>query len=72
MAQEQVFTICEVAQICKVAPRTVGKWFDSGRLRGYRTPGNQNRRIPREDLVRFLKEHNMPLGELEEAGGGPA
>ena len=62
---KKVFTTGQVAKICKVAPRTVSKWFDSGRLRGYRIPGSQDRRIPREHLVRFLKEHGMPLGELE-------
>ena len=64
----KVFTTSQVGKICKVAPRTVSKWFDSGRLRGYRIPGSQDRRIPREHLIRFLKEHNMPLGELEEEG----
>ena len=63
---KKVFTTGQVAKICKVAPRTVRKWFDSGRLRGYRIPGSQDRRIPREHLIRFLKEHGMPLGELEE------
>ena len=61
-----IFTTGQVAKICKVAPRTVSKWFDSGRLKGYRIPGSQDRRIPREQLIRFLKEHGMPLGELEE------
>ena len=63
---KKVFTTGQVAKICKVAPRTVSKWFDSGRLKGYRIPGSQDRRIPREQLIRFLKEHGMPLGELEE------
>jgi excisionase family DNA binding protein len=62
----KVFTTGQVAKICKVAPRTVSKWFDSGRLRGYRIPGSQDRRIPREYLIKFLKEHGMPLGELED------
>ena len=63
---KKVFTTGQVAKICKVAPRTVSKWFDSGRLRGYRIPGSQDRRIPREHLIRFLKEHGMPLGDLED------
>ena len=63
---KKVFTTGQVAKICKVAPRTVSKWFDSGRLKGYRIPRSQDRRIPREQLIRFLKEHGMPLGELEE------
>src|SRR6202022_2060979 len=67
-AMKKVFTTGQVAKICKVAPRTVSKWFDSGRLRGYRIPGSQDRPLPREHLIRFLKEHGMPLGELEEEG----
>jgi excisionase family DNA binding protein len=62
----EIFTTGQVAKICKVAPRTVTKWFDSGRLKGYRIPGSRDRRIPRENLIRFLKEHGIPLGELEE------
>src|ERR1700691_4616501 len=69
-AMKKVFTTGQVAKICKVAPRTVSKWFDSGRLRGYRIPGSQDRRIPREHLIRFLKEHGMPLGELEDEAMG--
>ena len=63
---KKVFTTGQVAKICKVAPRTVSKWFDSGRLRCLIIKGSQDRRIPREQLIRFLKEHGMPLGELEE------
>jgi uncharacterized protein (TIGR02996 family)/excisionase family DNA binding protein len=62
--RRMVFTTGQVAKICQVAPRTVSKWFDSGKLRGYRIPGSQNRRIPRVNLIRFLKENNMPLGTL--------
>lgn len=63
---KNIFTTDEVAKICKVAPRTVSKWFDSGRLRGYRIPGSQDRRIPREYLIRFLKEHGFSTNELDE------
>ena len=62
----KVFTTGQVAKICKVHARTVSKWFDSGRLKGYRIPGTQDRRIPREYLIKFLKEHGMPLGELDD------
>ncbi len=61
-----IFTTGQVAKICKVAPRTVSKWFDAGRLGGYRIPGSQDRRIPRENLIRFLQKYGMPLGELED------
>src|SRR5205085_11942512 len=62
----QAFTTRRVAKIGQAAPRTVSRSFDSGRLKGYRLPGSQDRRIPREQLIRCLKEHGMPLGELEE------
>ena len=62
----KVFTTGQVAKLCKVAPRTVSKWFDAGRLKGYRIPGSQDRRIPREYLIKFLKEHGMPLNDLED------
>lgn len=59
-----VFTTGEVAKICKVAPRVIAKWFDSGRLKGYRIPGSQDRRIPREYLIKFLNEHGMPTDDV--------
>jgi excisionase family DNA binding protein len=65
---DRVYTTWEVARICKVAPQTVCKWFDTGRLSGYRIAGSGDRRIPRATLIRFLKEHGMPLGELSPEG----
>jgi len=62
----KVLSTGQVAKICKVAPRTVSKWFDSGRLKGYRIPGCRDRRIPLVYLIKFLKEHGMPLGDLED------
>jgi len=62
----KVFTTGQVAKICKVTRNTVSKWFDSGRLDGYRIPCSQDRRIREQDLVKFLKEHGMPLGNLED------
>jgi len=64
IATKEVFRTGEVGKLCRVAPRTVSKWFDSGKLKGYRIPGGQDRRIPRAELIRFLKEHGMPLYEL--------
>jgi excisionase family DNA binding protein len=61
---KDVLTTGEVAKICNVAPRTVSKWFDSGTLRGYRIPGSKDRRIPLNQLIRFMKQHNMPLNGL--------
>jgi len=61
---KNVLTTGEVAKICNVAPRTVSKWFDSGQLKGYRIPGSKDRRIPVNELIRFMKVHNMPVTAL--------
>lgn len=62
---KDVLTTGQVAKICNVAPRTVSKWFDSGQLRGYRIPGSKDRRIPVQQLVRFMRAHGIPTDELE-------
>jgi excisionase family DNA binding protein len=65
---KNVLTTGDVARICNVAPRTVSKWFDSGQLRGYRIPGSKDRRIPLTELLRFMKQHNIPTSELTLVG----
>jgi len=61
---KNVLTTGDVAKICNVAPRTVSKWFDSGQLKGYRIPGSKDRRIPLNELIRFMRANNMPTEAL--------
>lgn len=61
---KNVLTTGDVAKICNVAPRTVSKWFDSGQLKGYRIPGSRDRRIPMNELIRFMQQHGMPTDGL--------
>ena len=61
---KETLTTGQVAEICHVAPRTVTKWFDSGRLKGYRIPGSRDRRIPLSELKRFAKEYNIPVAGI--------
>ncbi len=65
MKHKDVLTTGEVAKVCNVAPRTVSKWFDTGKLRGYRIPGSRDRRIPVSQLVKFMRAHGMPLNGLD-------
>lgn len=58
---KNILTTGEVAKICRVSSKTVQKWVDSGLLTGYRLPGGRDRRILLNELVRFMKENNMPL-----------
>ena len=55
----------DVAAMLDVDPGSVANWIDSGLLRAHRTPGG-HRRVAAEDLLEFLREHNMPIPpELE-------
>jgi two-component system, OmpR family, response regulator len=65
LALKNVFTTGEVAEICSLSQQTVIRCFDNGRLRGYRVPGSRFRRIPRDALIQFMKEHNIPLDQLD-------
>ena len=58
---KNVFTTGDVARICNVAARTANKWFDSGLLKGYRIPVSKDRRVPVEELKRFMMDNNIPM-----------
>ncbi len=64
---KKVFSTGEAAAICKVSQQTIIRCFDSGRLQGFRVPGSRFRRIPRESLIKFMKDNDIPL-ELLESG----
>jgi hypothetical protein len=53
---KRVFTTGEVATLFGVAPRTVGKWFDTGRIKGFRLPPSGDRRMTRDSLLLFAEE----------------
>jgi len=62
---KNVYSTGEAAIICKVSQQTVIRCFDSGRLHGFRVPGSRFRRIPRESLIKFMKENDIPLDNLD-------
>ena len=65
LASKQIFTTGEAAELCKISQQTIIRCFDSGRLRGFRVPGSRFRRIPREELIRFMRENEIPTDSLE-------
>ncbi len=62
---KDLFTTGEAADICRVSQQTIIRCFDSGRLRGFRVPGSKFRRIPRQNLIKFMRENNIPLDNLD-------
>src|SRR5215468_9932293 len=65
-ADKKIFTTGEAAEICKVSQQTIIRCFDSGRLGGFRVPGSKFRRIPRAELIKFMKANDIPLEILEQ------
>ena len=62
---KDLFTTGEAAEICKVSQQTIIRCFDSGRLDGFRIPGSKFRRIPRQNLIKFMRANDIPLGNLD-------
>lgn len=64
-ADKRIFTTGEAADVCKVSQQTIIRCFDSGRLGGFRVPGSKFRRIPRADLIKFMRDNEIPTDILE-------
>jgi len=64
-ADKKIFTTGEAAEICKVSQQTIIRCFDNGRLGGFRVPGSKFRRIPRAELIKFMKANDIPVGALD-------
>ena len=62
---KELYTTGEAAEICKISQQTIIRCFDAGRLEGFRVPGSRFRRIPRQSLIKFMKENKIPLDAIE-------
>lgn len=61
----KTYTTKEVAEICNFSQKTAIKKFDVKKLRGFKIPGSNYRRIPHKNLVEFMLEQNIPIENLE-------
>ena len=57
---KDIFTTHEVSKLLQVNPRSVINWIEQDLLNSYRTPGG-HRRISQEDLLAFLRKHQIPV-----------
>ncbi|MFC1603971.1 response regulator [Planctomycetota bacterium] len=62
---KDLYTTGEAAEICRISQQTIIRCFDAGRLDGFRVPGSRFRRIPRQSLVKFMKDNKIPLDSIE-------
>ncbi len=68
---KDILTTGDVAKLCHVTIRTVIKWYEQGRLDGYRLPGSRDRRFTRPAVESFIRENDLPdvfLGSEGEEG----
>ncbi|NCF39457.1 MAG: response regulator [Planctomycetia bacterium] len=65
LSGKQVLTTGEAAELCNVSQQTIIRCFDNGRLTGFRVPGSRFRRIPRTELIRFMKANEIPVDLLD-------
>ena len=56
---KKVYTVSEAANLLQASNRSVTQWFDSGKLRGYRIPGDRQWRINYSELVKLLKRKEL-------------
>jgi excisionase family DNA binding protein len=66
LGEKQVLTTGEAAELCRVSQQTIIRCFDSGRLTGFRVPGSRFRRIPRSELIRFMRVNEIPVDLLDD------
>ena len=59
---KSIYTTHEVSRLLHVNPRSVINWIEQNLLPSYRTPGG-HRRIRHDDLLAFLRKHQIPTPE---------
>ena len=67
---KSLFTTGGAAQVCNISQQTIIRCFDSGRLDGFRIPGSRFRRIPRDNLIKFMRDNGIPLDNLNSEKNG--
>ena len=70
LAAKEVFTTTEAARLCGMSKQKIVNLFDDGVIQGYRVPGEggrggRARRIPRKNLLEFMRKHGIPTDRLE-------
>jgi excisionase family DNA binding protein len=65
---EDVLTVFKAGQHCKVSPKTIINWIESGHIKAYKTVGG-HRRINRTDLIAFMQKQGIPIPNEEPTEG---
>lgn len=57
-----ILTTSQACVILGLSRNTVVRYFDRGRIKGYKIPGSPTRKIPVEHLVAFIRDCHIPVG----------
>ena len=58
---KDLFSTSEIAKILRVSVPTANRWLNSGKLKGFRPSNNANWKVTRKELVKYMKEHDIPM-----------
>jgi len=61
---EEILTVFQACKYCKVSPKTIINWIESGHIKAFKTVGG-HRRIKKTDLENFMKKQGIPIPEEE-------
>ena len=68
----KTLTSGEIASYCDVNLRTVIRWIENGKLKGFKLPGRGNNRVLVEDFIEFLERHDMPIPDSLKGDATPS
>ncbi len=59
--EKEIFTAPEIAKICRVSRQTIFYWIKKGYLNAFRPAKNAVWKVTRRELVKYMKEHEIPM-----------
>ncbi|MFC1541473.1 response regulator [Candidatus Latescibacterota bacterium] len=58
---KEIYTAMEVAKILRLSLPTINRLLKSGELKGFRSSKNANWKITEKELVKYFKDHDIPM-----------
>jgi excisionase family DNA binding protein len=68
VAVEEILTVAKAGEYCRVSPKTIINWVESGHIEAYKTVGG-HRRIKKINLEAFMEKQGIPIPRDEEKDG---
>jgi excisionase family DNA binding protein len=64
---EDILTVAKASEYCRVSPKTIINWVESGYIEAYKTVGG-HRRINKKNLEAFMEKQGIPIPKTEMTG----